>query len=222
MFWHVYSRACQCPELVKTVLATDDKRICKAATDLDVPVMMTRRDHISGTDRVLEAALGMGIPGNAVVVNIQGDEPALEPAMLSQLLKPFISPEVMVSTLAQKIDAEKALNPDIVKVVPALNGRALYFSRSPIPFYRDDEHGEHFGHIGLYAFRMDILKKFVHLGPGHLEKIEKLEQLRLLENGIPIHVVITDYESVSVDRPEDLTIVSRLLFRKVNPKPSPL
>lgn len=214
MFWHVYSRACQCAELLKTVLATDDERIFKAATNLEVPVMMTRRDHISGTDRVLEAALGMGISDNAVVVNIQGDEPALEPAMLSQLLKPFISPEVMVSTLARKIDAEKAVNPDIVKVVRAFNGTALYFSRSLIPFYRDDAQGEYLGHIGLYAFRMNILKKFVQLGPARLEKIEKLEQLRLLENGIPIHVVITDYESVSVDRPEDLTIVTRLLSTK--------
>lgn len=214
MFWHVYFRACQCAELVKTVLATDDERIFKAATDLEVPVVMTRNDHISGTDRVLEAALGMGISDNAVVVNIQGDEPALKTAMLSQLLKPFLSPEVMVSTLAQKIDAQKAVNPDIVKVVRACNGTALYFSRSLIPFYRDDEHGEYLGHIGLYAFRMDILKKFVQLGPGRLEKIEKLEQVRLLENGIPIHVVITDYESVSVDRPEDLKIVSRLLSTK--------
>jgi 3-deoxy-manno-octulosonate cytidylyltransferase (CMP-KDO synthetase) len=217
MFWHVYSRARRCPELAATVLATDDERIFKAAMDLDVPVVMTRNNHISGTDRVLEAALGIGIPESAVVINIQGDEPALEPSMLSQLIAPFISPEVMVSTLARKINVEEAVNHDRVKVVLAQDGKALYFSRSPIPYYREkNKRAEYFGHIGLYAFRMDILKKFVELGPGHLEKIEKLEQLRFLENGITIHVVVTEYESIGVDRPEDLAIVSRILSMKRN------
>jgi 3-deoxy-manno-octulosonate cytidylyltransferase (CMP-KDO synthetase) len=217
MFWHVYSQACLCAELSEIVLATDDERIFKAAINLNVPVVMTRNNHISGTDRVLEAALGMGIPENAVVINIQGDEPALEPSMLSQIVAPFISPEVMVSTLARKINSEEAVNQDRVKVVFARDGKALYFSRSPIPYYREkNKQAEYYGHIGLYAFRMDILKKFVELGPGRLEKIEKLEQLRFLENGITIHVVVTEYESIGVDRPEDLAIVSRILSMKRN------
>ena len=217
MFWHVYSQACLCAELSEIVLATDDERIFKAAMDLNVPVVMTRKNHISGTDRVLEAALGMGIPENAVVINIQGDEPALEPSMLSQIVAPFISPEVMVSTLARKINSEEAVNQDRVKVVFTRDGKALYFSRSPIPYYREEnKQAEYYGHIGLYAFRMDVLKKFVKLGPGRLEKIEKLEQLRLLENGITIHVVVTEYESIGVDRPEDLAIVSRIISMKKN------
>lgn len=219
MFWHVYSQACRCSELAEIVLATDDQRIFKAAMDLDVPVVMTRNDHISGTDRVLEAAIAMGVPESAVVINIQGDEPALEPSMLSQLIAPFISPEVMVSTLAGKMNAKEATNQDRVKVVFARDGKALYFSRSPIPYYREEvKQAEYFGHIGLYAFRMDVLKKFVELGPSRLERIEKLEQLRLLENGINIQVVVTEYESIGVDRPEDLAIVSRILsMKKINP-----
>jgi 3-deoxy-manno-octulosonate cytidylyltransferase (CMP-KDO synthetase) len=216
MFWHVYSQASQCPELTRVILATDDKRIFNAAVELGVPVIMTGKHHISGTDRVLEAAQSTGIPESAVVINIQGDEPALEPVMLSQLVAPFVSPEVMVTTLARKIDAREAANQDRVKVVFALDGRALYFSRSTIPCYREDRPGEYFGHIGLYAFRMNVLEKFVQLGPSHLERIEKLEQLRLLENGIPIHVVVTEYESIGVDRPGDLAIVSKILSMKSN------
>lgn len=214
MFWHVYSQACRCSELAEIVLATDDDRIFNAAENLKVPVIMTGSDHVSGTDRVLEAAVKIGVPEDAVVINIQGDEPALEPEMLSQLLQSFASPEVMVSTLARKIDARDAINPDRVKVVFAKDGRALYFSRSLIPYCREGKNGTYFGHIGLYAFRMHVLKKVISLGPGNLEKIEHLEQLRLLENGISIHVVITEHESLGVDRPEDLEIVNRLLSSK--------
>ncbi len=214
MFWHVYTQALKCPQLKRIVLATDDERIFDAAEKLGVPAVITCKSHISGTDRVLEAALGLGIPENSVVVNIQGDEPALEPAMLSQLTAPFISSDVMVSTLAQKIELHEAINPDRVKVVFALDGAALYFSRSRIPCYRSGTPEKYFGHIGLYAFRMNVLKKFVQLGPGRLEKIEKLEQLRLLENGIPIHVVVTEHKSIGVDRPEDLAAVARILSRK--------
>jgi 3-deoxy-manno-octulosonate cytidylyltransferase (CMP-KDO synthetase) len=214
MFWHVYTRACRCPEIGRVVLATDDKRIELAARELGVPVAMTRNDHVSGTDRVLEAAEAIGVPEDAVVVNIQGDEPALEPDMLSGLLAPFESPDVMVTTLARKIDENEAKNHDRVKVVFAKDGRALYFSRARIPYHRDEDHGQYFVHIGLYAFRMPVLKKFVQLGPSRLEGTEKLEQLRLLENGIPIHVVETVHESIGVDRPEDVEIVSRILREK--------
>jgi 3-deoxy-manno-octulosonate cytidylyltransferase (CMP-KDO synthetase) len=211
MFWHVYKRASQCNEIHQVVLATDDKRIASAAKTLDVPVVMTQSDHASGTDRVLEAAEKLNAPENAVVVNIQGDEPAHEPAMLTELVLPFSDPNVKVSTVANKIDPNEAENPDRVKVVLAKDSRALYFSRSPIPYNRDQQRGEFYGHIGLYAFRMNILRKFVELGPSLLEITEKLEQLRLLENGIPIHVVITNYKSMGVDRPEDIETVTRIL-----------
>ncbi|UCD32286.1 MAG: 3-deoxy-manno-octulosonate cytidylyltransferase [Desulfobacterales bacterium] len=213
MFWHVFKRASQCNEIDQVVLATDDKRIATAAKTLDVPVVMTRSDHVSGTDRVLEAAEKLNVPKNAVVVNIQGDEPALDPAMLTELILPFTDPNINVSTLAQKIDLNEAKNPDRVKVVLAKDGRALYFSRSLIPYHRDQQGGEFYGHIGLYAFRMSILKRFVSMGPSDLELTERLEQLRLLESGIPIHVVKTEHRSFGVDRPSDIEIVTRIIMQ---------
>ena len=211
MFWHVFNRARLCPELTSVMLATDDDRIFSAAEKLDVPVVMTRDDHESGTDRVLEASESIKIPQDAVVVNIQGDEPTLKPAMISELIVPFNNPEVLVTTPIKKITLEEAGNPDIVKVVFTLNGKALYFSRSPIPCPRENRASEFYGHIGLYAFRMNALRKFVALQPGRLERTEKLEQLRLLENEIPVHVLITKYRSIGVDRPDDVEKVSKIL-----------
>ena len=211
MFWHVWRRASQCPELTSVVLATDDLRIESTAKRLNVPVVMTRADHPSGTDRVREAAETLNIADQAVVVNVQGDEPALNPMMISQLIRPFADPGVLVSTLARRIDAKSAQNPDQVKVVLDAAGNALYFSRAMIPWPRDPTGDVFLGHIGIYAFRCRILKKFVTLPVGRLEAIEKLEQLRLLENRIAIHVVETEYESVGVDRPEDIDRVIRLM-----------
>jgi len=211
MFRHVAERASQCPELAQVALATDDERIFSAAEQCSVRAVMTRKDHPSGTDRVLEAARQLGVDEDAVVVNIQGDEPALDPAMLTELVSPFTDPDVRVTTLARKIGPEEAENPDRVKVVFAKDGRALYFSRSPIPYPRGKEGSEFYVHVGLYAFRMKVLEQFVRLGPSRLETTEKLEQLRLLENNIPIHVVTTQHQSVGVDRPEDIEIVTQLL-----------
>jgi len=214
MLWHVFNQARQCPELSSVVLATDDERIRSVAEKHEIPVVMTRADHPSGTDRVLEAATKMNLPVDAVVVNIQGDEPALEPAMLAELVHPFSQPEVMVTTLARKIDAREAASPDQVKVVMAQNRTALYFSRSPIPYHRDDQKDEYYGHIGLYAFRMPALEKFVTLDQGRLEVTEKLEQLRLLENNIPLHIVLTEHQSIGVDRPEDIQVVEQIILTK--------
>lgn len=212
MFWHVYQRATQCPRLARVVLATDDSRILEKAEELNVPALMTRGDHKSGTDRVIEAAHQLNLPDDAVVVNIQGDEPALEPNMLTELLTPFESGTVQVSTLARQITAKDAENPDQVKVVFTHDHRALYFSRAIIPYARNKENvPPYFGHIGLYAFRMSTLIQFGTLQPSTLERTEKLEQLRLLENGIPIHVVLTKHTSIGVDRPEDIERVVRIL-----------
>ena len=164
MFWYVYRRAEQCPLFSKIVLATDDRRIIAAAEKYQIPVIHTRDDHPSGTDRVLEAAELIHVPETAVVVNIQGDEPALEPDMLAQLIHPFTNSKTKVTTLARKIDAQEAQNPDRVKVVFATNGRALYFSRSPIPYSSTSTDDEFYGHIGLYAFRMNVLRKYVYAG----------------------------------------------------------
>jgi len=214
MFWHVFHRARLCAELTNVILATDDDRIFSAAEKLDVPVVMTRDDHHSGTDRVLEAAESVKVPRDAVVVNIQGDEPALKPAMISELIVPFKNPDVLVTTPIRKITSHEAENPDIVKVVFTLNKKALYFSRSPIPCPGKNQVSEFYGHIGLYAFRMNVLRQFVALKPGRLERTEKLEQLRLLENEIPVHVFVTKHMSIGVDRPDDIEKVSKILKKE--------
>jgi len=216
MFWHVFNRARLCPELTSVVLATDDDRIFSAAEKLDVPVVMTRDDHKSGTDRVLEAAESIEVPQDAVVVNIQGDEPALKPAMISELIVPFKKPDVLVTTPIRKITSQEAENPDTVKVVFTSDGKALYFSRSPIPCSRENQEDEFYGHIGLYAFRMNALRQFVALQPGRLESTEKLEQLRLLENEIPVHVLVTKHRSIGVDRPGDIEKVVKILKKESN------
>ncbi len=213
MFYHVYQRVLESGCFASVTVATDDARIFDAATGLNVPVVMTKVDHPSGTDRVLETARILGIAEDAVVVNVQGDEPALNPLILAELIAPFDDPAVQVTTPAVAITAEEALSPDLVKVVFAEDRTALYFSRSRIPYDRDSSGVEYFGHIGLYAFRMSTLETFVRLGKSRLEDIEKLEQLRLLENRIPIRVVITTHRTVGVDRPEDVGRVESLLER---------
>lgn len=214
MFWHVYTRAARCPDLKQVALATDDRRIFEAARNLAVPVVMTRADHPSGTDRVLEAAEQLQVPDDAVVVNIQGDEPVLQPAMLSELLAPFDSAETRVTTLIRATAPHLATTADTVTVVFSNTRRALYFSRATIPFQRDGGAAPVYEHVGMYAFRLETLKRFVALGPGALEQREMLEQLRLLENDIPIHVVITEHVSEDIDRPEDVEKVRRILERE--------
>ena len=214
MIWHVYERARQCADLTSVFLATDDDRIRSVAEEWNIPVIMTRADHPSGTDRVLEAATKLNLSIDSVVVNIQGDEPALEPAMLTALIRPFRTPDVQVTTLARKINAAEAANPDLVKIVFTKDGRALYFSRSSIPHHRNAQKNHYYGHIGIYAFRMKALNNFVALNQSRLEITEKLEQLRLLENSIPIQIVVTEHQSISVDRPEDIQSVSKIIARK--------
>ncbi len=216
MFWHVWHRAMLCPQLHSVTLATDDKRIAQAAKSLDVPCVMTRPEHSSGTDRVYEAATALGVEEHAVVVNIQGDEPALQPGMLTELLAPFgADPAVQVATLARQIPVEQAGHSDLVKVVHAANGDALYFSRAVIPCSRESSPSQQvLAHVGLYAFRYPVLRRFTQLAPSMLERTEKLEQLRLLENNIPIHIVHTAHSTHGVDRPEDIDKVSNILQEK--------
>jgi 3-deoxy-manno-octulosonate cytidylyltransferase (CMP-KDO synthetase) len=230
MIWHVYERARQCPALASVTLATDDERIRRTAEELGMRVVMTRSDHPSGTDRVYEAARALGAADDAVIVNVQGDEPLLDPGMLDELTAPFLAEggeALMVSTLAVPLrmpqDARRLREPAQVKVVTAANGDALYFSRACIPHVREDGMRENdvwedggrnavfLGHIGLYAFRLRALARFVSLPPSRLEKLEKLEQLRFLENGIPIRVARTGRHCPGVDTPEDLERVRALV-----------
>lgn len=211
MFWHVYQRAAACPYFTKVVIATESELIMDAAAKYDIPCVMTSDQHESGTDRVLEAARILGAGDDAVVANIQGDEPAIHPEMLTELLEPFVKPQVQVSTLAYLIDKEEAQNPNRVKVVLAHDQTALYFSRSPIPYDREGINPRYYNHIGLYAFRMPVLRQFPELPKSDLEKAECLEQLRLMQVKIPIHVAITRHKNASVDVPHDLEIVKQLI-----------
>jgi 3-deoxy-manno-octulosonate cytidylyltransferase (CMP-KDO synthetase) len=210
MFWHVMHRASLCPLVNAVVLATDDERILHAAQSCGVRALLTSPDHASGTDRVLEAARLLDADADSIIVNVQGDEPALDPEMLTELIRPFDDPAVVATTLGHVITFQEAQSADRVKIVRAQDGRALYFSRAPVPFGRETT-PPYLGHVGLYGLRMRVLEKFSALGESPLERLEKLEQLRLLEAGIPIHVALTRHKSHGVDRPEDLQTVSELM-----------
>ncbi len=201
---HVWERA-RCAESVGRVLiATDDERIAGAARGFGAEVVMTRADHPSGTDRIAEAAAGLEAE---IVVNLQGDEPLIEPAAIEAAVRPLQEdPALPMSTLCCPIETlEELANPNVVKVVCDRRGYALYFSRLPIPFVRDKGAGvERFRHIGLYAYRRDFLLAFAQLPPTPLEQAEKLEQLRALEHGHRIRVVPVDHLSPGVDTPEEL------------------
>jgi len=192
------------------MIATDDRRVYEAARAFGAPVRMTRPDHLSGTDRVAEVA---SAESASIVVNIQGDEPLIDPDAIDAAVLPLIHDEqVAMATLKKRIeDPREISDPNVVKVVTNRAGDAIYFSRCPIPFVREGvQAGMHFKHIGLYVYRRDFLLSYSSLPVGPLEGCERLEQLRALENGHPIRVVETEYESVGVDTPEDLARVSRL------------
>jgi len=205
---HVYERACQSRYLSSVIVATDDKRVYEAAKSFGARVRMTRADHISGTDRVAEVA---STEESAVVVNIQGDEPLIDPAAIDAAILPVVhDTDVVMATLKKKIeDPREIADPNVVKVVTNHAGDAIYFSRCAIPYARE-QGGVWFKHIGLYVYRRDFLLAYSQLPVGPLERAERLEQLRALENGYPIRVIETEYESLGVDTPEDLERVSRL------------
>ncbi|SDN20741.1 3-deoxy-manno-octulosonate cytidylyltransferase (CMP-KDO synthetase) [Desulfonauticus submarinus] len=215
MFWHVYTRAKKCKLFKKIYLATDHQLIFQKAQELNIPVILTSSTHKSGTDRILEAAEKLALPSESVIANIQGDEPLINPEMLKELLAPFKNKDIQVTTLAKKISEKDAENPNQVKVVIDKYNFALFFSRSKIPYPRNKSN-LFLGHIGLYAYRYTALKKFACLKRGELERIESLEQLRFLENQIPIYIVKTNYTSIGVDTPEDLEEVKQILKKQEN------
>jgi 3-deoxy-manno-octulosonate cytidylyltransferase (CMP-KDO synthetase) len=210
MLQHVYERTSLARYLTATIIATDDERVYAAARSFGARVVMTRADHVSGTDRVAEAA---SAENAELVVNIQGDEPLIDPAAIDAAILPLAhDPEIVMGTLKKAIeDPREITDTNVVKVVTDRNGDAIYFSRCPIPYQRDQATpGTHFKHIGLYVDRRDFLLGYSALPVGPLEQAERLEQLRALENGYRIRVVETECESLGVDTPEDLERVCKL------------
>jgi 3-deoxy-manno-octulosonate cytidylyltransferase (CMP-KDO synthetase) len=208
MLQHVWERASQARYLTDVIIATDDDRIRDAAESFRARVSMTRSDHPSGTDRVAEVASASTAQ---VVVNIQGDEPLIDPGAIDAAILGMLDQEdVVMGTLKKRIErAEEIHDPNVVKVVADREHNAIYFSRSPIPFARDGA-GVYFKHIGLYVYKRDFLLAYSDLPVGPLETFERLEQLRALENGFRIRVVETEYESLGVDTPEDWKRVAAL------------
>ncbi len=216
MIQHVVERAQRVPLLSQVVVATDDERIAKTVEGFGGSWVMTRRDHATGTDRLAEAAGLLEISDQDVIVNIQGDQPLFPSEIIEQVAMPLIDdPSLPMATLIYKIvRPEEIPDPNHVKTVFDCHGNALYFSRSPIPFQRDPHDNEvptYYKHLGFYAYRKGFLTTFVGLPEGQWERFEKLEQLRALEFGYTIRVVLTDQDSVEVDTPKDLLRVEELL-----------
>jgi 3-deoxy-manno-octulosonate cytidylyltransferase (CMP-KDO synthetase) len=210
MLQHVYDRVCLSTYLTSVIIATDDERVYAAARKFGARVRMTRADHLSGTDRVAEVA---SAEEASLIVNIQGDEPLIDPAAIDAAILPMVhEPELVMGTLKKRIaDAREIADPNVVKVVVDAAGDAIYFSRCPIPYERESAGGApYFKHIGLYVYQRDFLLAYPGLRVGPLERAERLEQLRALENGYRIRVVETEYESLGVDTPEDLKRVTGL------------
>lgn len=214
MIQHVYETASRAERIDQVVVATDDQRIFDAVEDFGGRVVMTSASQRSGTDRVAEAAQVLDMAMEDIVINVQGDQPLMNPRCLDEVVAPFNSdPHLGMSTLAFRIvDPQEYTNPKDVKVVLAGNGDALYFSRAPVPFSRDaDEDFDRYKHLGVYAYTRRFLEIFRELPTGSLERIEKLEQLRALEFGHRVKVVITGYDSPEVDLPEDIARIEALI-----------
>jgi 3-deoxy-manno-octulosonate cytidylyltransferase (CMP-KDO synthetase) len=212
MLQHVYERVSLARYLTSIIIATDDERIVKEAKKFGARVRMTRADHPSGTDRVAEVA---SAEQAELVVNVQGDEPLIDPGAIDAALLPLLDDDsIPMGTLKKRIeDPAEIADPNVVKVVTDLAGNAIYISRSPIPHVREAggvRTVPPFKHIGLYVYRRDFLLSYPDLPVGPLEQAECLEQLRALENGYSIRVVETEYESIGVDTPADLERVTKL------------
>jgi 3-deoxy-manno-octulosonate cytidylyltransferase (CMP-KDO synthetase) len=212
MIEHVYRRALAATSVSQVIVATDDLRIATRVNDFGGKVRLTKASHETGTDRLAEVAASLDCD---IVLNVQGDEPLIDPRAIDELVAPFISdPSVQMTTLFRRIhDPAELSNPNIVKVVLDRAGFALYFSRAPIPHVRDPRGGwpPLYRHIGLYGYRRSALMVLASLEPTPLERAESLEQLRALEHGIRIKAVETRHESFEVNTPEDLEQVRRLL-----------
>ncbi len=220
MIQRVYEQCLKCKSLNRVVVATDDNRIVEAVKKFGGDAVITSPSHHSGTDRCAEAAKKIGKSFDCVI-NIQGDEPLIQPQQITTLIKLFSKKTVSIGTLVKKISSVNELQDSSeVKVVLNKNSEALYFSRSPIPFVRNHElpqwlhYAVFYKHVGIYGYRPGVLKEIVRLPVSKLEKAEQLEQLRWLENGYTITIAETKLESESVDTPEDIERIKEKLIAR--------
>jgi 3-deoxy-manno-octulosonate cytidylyltransferase (CMP-KDO synthetase) len=214
MIQHVYERVLGAKTVSSAAVATDDERIFDAVRAFGGRAVMTSPRHRSGTDRIAEAVETMGLRDDDIIVNIQGDQPLFEPDQVSEVVGPLLDdPAIPMSTLIYRIVRDEEItHPNAVKVVFDSDHFALYFSRATIPFVRDPgQKAEYYKHHGIYAYRRDFLRTFTSLPEGVLERLEALEQLRALEQGYRIKVVLTPHDSVEVDTPQELERVRRLI-----------
>ncbi len=232
MIWHVYHRSLEAKTIDEVWVATDDERIFEEVESWGGKVMMTRPDHASGTDRVAEVASKVSCD---IVVNVQGDEPMIDPGVIDAVVAPLSqSPSVgIVTPVTRSTSLRELFEPNVAKVVRDAEGFALYFSRAPIPFARDQAAFERylsgnrnhvgevdhesgvsfFRHVGIYGYHLKTLQRFCALPPSQLERTEKLEQLRALEYGIPVLTVPVTYKGIGVDTPEDAQRVESIMAR---------
>ena len=213
MIVRVYERAVQAKRVQDVVVATDDERIRTAVEEHGGRAVMTRTDHATGTDRLAEVAEKM--TDYDLIINVQGDEPLIDPTVIDALVKPFLADARLSMATAKTLltDEEEIANPNNVKVITDLTGNALYFSRARIPYARN-EGANVYKHIGIYAYRRDFLLSYARMAQTPLERSESLEQLRVLENGHRIHVIETDAVFIGVDTEEDLTAVNEEYIRR--------
>ncbi|RJO64745.1 MAG: 3-deoxy-manno-octulosonate cytidylyltransferase [Candidatus Omnitrophota bacterium] len=215
MLQHVWERAKESSLLDELVIATDDERIMRAVSEFGAKAVMTARGHASGTDRIVEVVNPIDVK---VIINIQGDEPLVHPTMIDSVARTLLADTSLhMATIIRKIDNEEELrDPNVVKVVTDKNNFALYFSRATIPYRGHSQEVKsitYYKHIGLYGYTKDFLFTYRNLPASSLEKIERLEQLRVLENGYRIKVVETKFDTISVDTPEDIAKIAEYLKR---------
>lgn len=217
MIQHVYERAAQAQALPYVAVATDDARIYQAVKAFGGNAIMTAATHRSGTDRISEAVKTLNLPDDAIVVNIQGDQPIFEPVQVDEVVAPLLAdPAIPMSTLVYKIILDEEItHPHAVKTVMDSENFALYFSRATIPYVRDkNRRADYYKHHGIYAYRRDFIDTFTKLPEGRLEALEALEQLRALEYGYRIKCVITTHDSVEVDNQQELDRVRQILMSR--------
>jgi 3-deoxy-manno-octulosonate cytidylyltransferase (CMP-KDO synthetase) len=206
MIQRVYEATRTAQSLESVIVATDDERILQAAQNFGAEAQMTSASHRSGTDRIAEVTSGIKTP---IVINVQGDEPLINGKIIDEMVEALQDEDIPMVTLVVKEDNLNLLSDqNVVKVVPDKKGFALYFSRSPLPFHASDYFWRH---IGIYGYQRDFLLKFCQIPPSRLEKAEKLEQLRALENGYRIKIIESQFSTLSVDSPEDIIRVENLL-----------